>query len=52
MIIAVFTELFLLPALLVSLRVGQVAVQLPLPTGDGSAPTALLARRQSARAED
>lgn len=52
MVIAVFTELFLLPALLVSLRVGQVAVQLPRPTEDGGVPTALLARRQSARAED
>ena len=35
MVIAVFTELFLLPALLVTLRVGQVAVQTPVPTGGG-----------------
>ena len=55
MVIAVFTELLLLPALLVTLRVGQVAVQTPLATCGGGEPTAqsaLLARQRSVRAEE
>jgi predicted RND superfamily exporter protein len=55
MVIAVFTELFLLPALLVTLRVGRVAVRAPLSAvggGEGAAPAALLARQRSAAAEE